>query len=317
MISRYDVKEIETQLHYLDLGKTGLHVSEVSMGCNRLGSDLYPDDHWVNLVRRAVDLGVNLFDTAEVYGGRRSEEMIGRAVSTRDDVFIATKMSAWDAEHTDLSYGRMVEAVEGSLRRLQRDTIDVYQLHSPHRELMERFDWAESMAKLQKQGKIRFRAVALALNVVGDGIWLIEQGVVDVLQLTYNMFDTTAEERLFDLALEHGVGLLCRMPLGRGVLTGKFRAQDEVTEDNRARLDRDHLTDRLPKVDDLRDLAASYPGGMTRLAHHFSLRPRAISAIIPGVRTIEQLAENVAASNGVGLPSEVRARIDAIRAGWE
>jgi aryl-alcohol dehydrogenase-like predicted oxidoreductase len=302
-------------LHYRDLGNTGLRVSEVSMGCNRLGSDVASDEHWIALVQHAVDLGVNLFDTSEYYGNWRSEEMIGRAVGNRDDVIIATKKIAWHEDVADFSYERMAEGLEASLRKLQRDTIDIYQLHSPSREHMEQFDWAESMAKFQAQGKIRFRAVAV--RSVEDAIWLIEQGTVDVLQITYNIFDTSAEDRLFDLALERGIGLLVRMPLARGVLTGKFHAGDDVAEDNRAMLDKDMLADRLPKVDDLRDLAAAYPGGMTRLAHHFSLGPRAVSAIIPGARTIAQLEENVAASNGSGLPSDVRAQVDAIRAGWE
>lgn len=302
-------------MHYRALGKTGLMVSEVGLGGNRLGEAQQADEHWIKLVRRAVELGVNIFDTAEAYGWGRSETILGQALGKRDDVYIATKMCrVRETNEKDYSAARMVATVEGSLKRLRRDCIDIYQLHSPGRADMERFDWAEGMARLQAQGKIRCRAVAV--NTVDDAIWLIEQGLVEVLQITYNIFVNEAEEALFELAETHGVGVLCRMPLARGVLSGKFRPGQTVPEGHRARLDGDRLPERIKLAEDLRLLSASYAGGMTRLAHHFCLTPTAVSAIIPGARTVEQLEENVAASNGLGLPPEIRAQIAQIQARW-
>jgi aryl-alcohol dehydrogenase-like predicted oxidoreductase len=214
----------------------------------------------------------------------------------------------------EFSAARMMETVEGSLRRLRRDVIDIYQLHSPRREDLRRYDWAEGMAALKAQGKIRLAAVAV--NNVEDGRWLLERDLVDVLQITYNIFNSEAERALLDRARQQGVGLLCRMPLARGVLTGKFRPGQEVAEDHRARLDGDQMYANIEKAEALRPIGAAYPGGMTRMALHYSLTPQAISAIIPGARTIAQLEENVAASNGVGLPSSVRERIEAVRARW-
>jgi aryl-alcohol dehydrogenase-like predicted oxidoreductase len=300
---------------YRDLGKTGVQVSEVGMGCNRLGQDYAPDEHWVRLVQRAAALGVTVFDSAEAYGWGRSEEMLGRALGNRDDVLIATKMCrVRETGEKEYSAARMMETVEGSLRRLRRDRIDIYQLHSPSREEMARYDWAEGMQRLKEQGKIRFAGVAV--NSAADGVWLIEQDLVEVLQITYNMFVIEAEEALFDLAEARGVGLLCRMPLARGVLTGKFRPGEEVPAGHRALLDGERMAENVKRADALRGIAATYEGGMTRMAHHFALTPRAMSAIIPGARTFKQLAENVAASNGVGLPSEVREQIEQVRATW-
>lgn len=302
-------------MHYRELGKTGLTVSEVGFGGNRLGQDYASDEHWIALVQRAVDLGVTLFDTAEAYGWGRSEEMLGRALGNRDDVLVATKMCrVRETNAQEYSAARMVETVEGSLRRLRRDVIDIYQLHSPRRESLERFDWAEGMAKLKAQGKIRVAAVAI--GAVADGIWLMENDLVEVLQITYNIFETEVEQRLLPLAEEKGVGLLCRMPLARGVLTGKFHPGQDVPADHRATLDGDRMWENVRKAEALRPIAAAYDGGMTRMAHHFSLTPRAISAIIPGARTFAQLEENVAASNGAGLPAAVRAQIEQVRAGW-
>jgi aryl-alcohol dehydrogenase-like predicted oxidoreductase len=300
---------------YRELGKTGVRVSEVGMGGNRLGQDYAPDEHWVRLVQRAADLGVTVFDTAEAYGWGRSEEMLGRALGNRDDVLIATKMCRIrETGVKEYSAARMVETVEGSLSRLRRDRIDIYQLHSPGREEMERYDWAEGMQRLKEQGKIRFAGVAV--NSAADGVWLVEQGLVDVLQITYNILVTEAEDALFGLAQARGMGLLCRMPLARGVLTGKFLPGEEVQPGHRALLDGERMVENVRRAGTLRPVAAQYEGGMTRMAHHFALTPRAISAIIPGARTFEQLEENVAASNGVGLPRDVREQIEQVRATW-
>ena len=302
-------------MHHRKLGKTGIMVSEVGMGCNRLGESNHPDEHWIGLVKKAADLGVTVFDTSESYGRGRSEEMLGHALGNRDDIYIATKMSSWGGSNgRDYSAARMMKAVEDSLKRLQRDHIDIYQLHSPRRQDMETSDWAEGMARLKKQGKIRFSAVAV--NSSADGIWLMEQDLVEVLQITYNIFETDAEKSLFDMAGKNGLGLLCRMPLARGVLTGKFHPGQEVPRGYRAHLDGQRAVERIRMIEDLRPIATEYEGGMTRMALHFSLTPQAISAIIPGARTVEQLEENVAASNGIGLPDNICGKIDRVRVSW-
>ena len=307
-------------MYYRDLGNTGIRVSEVGMGCNRLGEPGQQDEHWVAVVLRAVDLGVNIFDSSESYNWGRSEEILGRAVGARDDVIVATKMSrVRETGASDFSMARMVDTVEGSLRKLRREAIDLYQLHSPNRQDMERDDWAEGLVTLKRQGKIRHGGVAV--NSAADGIWLIEQGLaeggrlVEVMQLTYNLFDTEVEDELLALAQTHGVGLLCRLPMARGILTGKFQPGQEVAEGHRARLD-GRRGDRIAQAEDLRALGTAYEGGMTRMALHWSLSPPAISAIIPGARTVEQIEENVRASNGCVISPSLRAEIERIRAGW-
>jgi aryl-alcohol dehydrogenase-like predicted oxidoreductase len=305
---------------YRSLGNTEVRVSEVGMGCNRLGEAGPLDEHWVNLVGRAADLGVTVYDSSESYNWGRSEEMLGRALRDRDDVVIATKISRLrDGGGKDFSAARVLERAEASLRRLRRSRIDIYQLHSPSRTDLERFDWAEGMERLKRQGKVRLGGVAL--STPDDGCWLIGQGLagadklVEVFQCTYNLFQTGPQERLFALALEHGVGLLCRMPLARGILTGKFHAGEELAEGHRALLDGERIK-RIHQAEALRPLGDAYEGGMTRLAMHYSLAPEAISAIIPGARTVKQLEENVRASGGPGLSAEVRAEIARIQREW-
>lgn len=302
-------------MHFRNLGRTGLKVSEVGFGGNRLGEANQTEMFWVDLIHHALALGVNLFDTAAGYTDGQSEAALGAALANRPDTLIATKIS-WDRHSgkNDFSSERIVREAEASLARLRRDAIDIYQLHSPRRAELDSFDWAEGMRKLKEQGKIRHAGVAI--DRVEDGIWLIEQGLVEVLQITYNMFDTRVAERLLPLAEQHGIGLLCRMPLARGILSGKFKAGEKVGEDHRAHLDGDKMSMRILQAEDLRPLGNRYPGGMTRMAHHFSLSPGAISCIIPGARSIRQLEENVAASNGSGLPPDVLAEVERVRANW-
>jgi len=298
-------------MHYRKLGTTDVMISEVGMGCNRLGESHQPDKHWIALVQRAKDLGVNLFDTSERYGKGRSEEILGNAFGDDGGIYIATKMSRFrKAAANRFSVAEMIESAESSLKRLNRECIDIYQLHSPKREVLEHSDWVAGMEKLKEQGKIRFRAIAV--RSIADAIWLIEQGWVDVLQITYNIFETEAAESLFTLAESNGIGLLCRMPLARGVLTGKFRPGQKISDEYRAYLDRDRVPARINQVESLRPIGKSYEGGLTRMALHYCLAPRAVLAVIPGARTIAQVEENVAASNGVGISPDLKSQIDMI-----
>ena len=304
-------------MQYRPLGKSGLQVSEVGLGSNRLGEPYQSDRYWIELIETAVDLGVTLFDTAESYAKSRSEEMLGLALGKRDDIFVATKAKPMSVNgRGELTYTApmMQKKVEESLRRLRRDVIDIYQLHSPSRTVLENSDWLDGMNSLRDQGKIRLRGVAIKSPEVG--IWLIEQGAVDVLQVTYNIFETAVADELFALAEAQGVGLLGRMPIARGVLTGKFHPNEQVDEEHRAQRAGWRLSGMIEKAEDLRSLGDQYTGGMTRLAHHYSLTPEVVSAIIPGARTLDQLMENVAASNGVGLPMLEQKQIRRIQKKW-
>ncbi|MFT5374391.1 MAG: aryl-alcohol dehydrogenase-like predicted oxidoreductase [Candidatus Latescibacterota bacterium] len=299
-------------MNYRLAKRAGVELSEVGLGCNRLGENRCDEGHWVDLVRCAADLGVNLFDTAQGYVGGRSEEILGAALGNRDDVYIATKIG--HSEEGGFGVERLAQQVEISLRRLRRDCVDLLQFHSPGRELLERCDWAESMEQLQRQGKVRFKA--MALDSVDVALWLLQQDLVDFIQITYNIFDISAEEELFALAEEKGVALIVRLTLAQGVLAGKFRTEGDVAKEHRANLSKPHLQRRIEMAEDLRPLAEAYPGGMVHLAHHFSLTPNAVTSIIPGARNLEQLRANVAASNGAGLADSVHENIEALRSDW-
>ena len=299
-------------LHYRPLGNTGTQVSEIAMGCNRLGEAAMPDSHWIELVQRAADLGVTLFDSSESYLWGRSEEILGHALGNRDDVLVATKVSrVRDTNAKDFSAARIIRQAEESLRRLQRDCIDIYQLHSPSLADMQSFDWPDAMTRLREQGKIRY--IGVSINDAASGEWLLQQGLVQVFQVAYNLLEPAVGDQVFPQAQAHGVGIMVRVPMAQGILTGKFRPGDPVAEGHRAHLAGQKMTHLIEEAEQYRAVAAQAGLPMNQFALRYAFSPAAVSAVIPGARTAEQLAQNVAASNGVGLSADALAAVNAIR----
>jgi aryl-alcohol dehydrogenase-like predicted oxidoreductase len=300
-------------MHYRPLGKTGLSVSEMGMGCNRLGEAQMPDNHWIDLVHAAADLGVTVYDTSESYGWGRSEEILGEAIGNRDDLLIASKVSR-DRETNSRRFGveRIMRQVEGSLRRLRREAIDIYQLHSPSLAVLQEDDWAEAMIKLREQGKIR--VIAVSINDAASGIWLVEQGVVEAFQVPYNMVEPQVGQAIFPLTEEHGVGIMVRVPMAQGILTGKFRPSQEIAEGHRAHLAGDRMESRIERAEAFRPFAEQQEVTFGQFALRYAISSTAVSTAIPGARNIEQLTQNVAASNGYGLDAETLLKIGEIQA---
>lgn len=299
-------------MHYRALGKTGLRVSEISMGCNRLGEASMADGKWIALVRRAVELGVNLFDTAESYGWGRSEEILGQALAGRSDVFIASKVSrSRETGERSFTQSLVIASAEGSLRRLKRDRLDLLQLHSPSMDNLLHDDWVEGMRKLQEQGKVRW--VGVSINDAESGRWLIENGLVDALQVDYSMLAPGVGREVFPLAERHGVGILVRMPMARGILTGKFTPGQEVGAEHRASLNRERVPEQVRQAEAFRALVEGSEITLGQLALRYAITPAGVSAAIPGARTLEQLEQNVAASNGIGLGAAELAQIADIQ----
>jgi aryl-alcohol dehydrogenase-like predicted oxidoreductase len=292
-----------------------LRVSVAGLGCNRLGEPSLAERRWVALASRAADQGVNIFDTSDSYNTTRSETILGKAFGHREDVYIATKFSGFGGScRKDLTIAAMEKSVEGSLRRLRRDCIDIYQLHSPRLEDLQRSDWYEGMARMVDAGKIRCSAVAL--RNLSDGLWIIKNCSVDVLQVTYNLLEPEAEEALFAMAREHGVGLLVRKPYQRGALTGKFVPGRKLPDGHRALLEGDRLGTHLRRAELFRPLAMSRTGGMLGLALQYCLGPEAVSTVIPGARSEEQLGANIQAANAPELSKLEYDEIGRIQRSW-
>jgi len=302
------------QIPQRPLGSADIHVSELGLGCNRIGEDIQSDAEWIALLNRAADIGVTVFDTAAQYADGRSEELIGKAFGNRPDVVIATKVSPVKQEgKPGFARDVVIAGAEASLRALKRDCIEIFQTHgSGNLDQVSDPEWVEAMALLKEQGKIRLRGSAV-FSAEG-AIHAIENDLVDVLQITYNLINTDHALPILPVAEKHGAGLLARMPYQRGILTGKFSPSDPTAEGLRASLQGNRLEDDILSAEDYRELGESRPGGMSALAMQFVLAEKRLSCTIPGARSIEQLEANLSAALAPELTADEIASIAKIRA---
>ncbi|MGH3145131.1 MAG: aldo/keto reductase, partial [Rubrobacter sp.] len=221
-------------MNYRKLGGTGLEVSEIGYGAWGIAGDAWlgaRDEESLKALNRAVDLGLNFIDTALAYGEGHSERLVGRIVEGRDEnIHVATKVPpknrVWPApdgitpeEAFPGDYVR--ECTERSLSNLGRDTIDVQQFHVWQDGWTGQGDWQETIEDLKREGKIRAFGVSINDHQPANAVKLIETGVVDTVQVIYNVFDQSPEDELFLACREHDVGVIVRVPFDEGALTGK------------------------------------------------------------------------------------------------
>jgi myo-inositol catabolism protein IolS len=305
------------RMRYRTFGRTGLRVSTVSMGCNRLGDPGVDPGAWPPLVERALALGVTCFDTAGSYNQGRSEAVLGEvtarhpeptAISTKVGVPIMTN----DYANREFSARTILGDVDGQLRRLRRAAIDVYLLHSPSVAQLRRDDWASAFERLKAAGKVRWTGVSTSDHA--SGAEAIARGA-DVLQIEYDLLSPTAEDELLPLAQREGVGIMVRTPLARGLLTGKFPPGRPIPPEQQWRRPRgEQLERRLRRVEQLRFLER--PGQtLGQAALRFVLAHPAVHCAAPGARTTEQLEANCAAADGELRPEEL-ARVRELHATW-
>lgn len=298
-------------------GGTGISVSTVSMGGNRLGDPGVDPAQWPPVVQRALDLGVTFFDTSSSYNQGRSEAILGEvtagwpaptAIATKVGVPVETN----DYPHREFSAATILRDAAGSLQRLRRPAFDMYMLHSPTVQQLEAQDWSPAIARLKGEGKLRHFGISTSNHA--SGIWAIEHDA-ELLQVEYSILDPSAEDALLPLAQRHTVGVMVRVPLARGLLSGKFPAGRSLPQEQQwRRPSGDQLQMRLGRVEQLRFLER--PGQtLAQAAIRFVLRHPAVHCAIPGARTLEQLEANVAAADG-DVTDEEYARVRELQEGW-
>jgi myo-inositol catabolism protein IolS len=285
-------------MRYATYGRTGLSVSRLSMGCNRLGDPGVDPAQWPPIVQKALDLGITFFDTSENYNEGRSEAVLGEVTSTsRIPVVIATKggFSSGADIVRDFSEESILKAARASLKRLQRSTIELYMLHSPTVAQLENDTWPNAIETLKAEGTIKHFGISTTDHA--SGVKAIEMGA-DFLQIEYDLLDPTAEDVLLPLARKHDIGIMIRTPLARGLLSGKFAAGQAIpAEQQWRRPTGDRLQLRLERIEQLRFLVRD---GQTlaQAALRWLLAQSSVHCVIPGARTIEQLKANVGAVDG-------------------
>ncbi len=313
-------------MEYRVLGKTGIGVSSVGIGCLQFGGDKrwtgITDEESIATIHAAEGLGVNLLDTARSYGDPdgHSEEVIGRAVHDRRERYVIASKFRPITDDPDESRARewVFKACDGSLGRMRTDYIDVYQLHAvPHESTMPAV--MDALAELKVQGKVRW--FGISNNDVGVIRKLLALGDISVLQVGYNLLSSSGEDAL-KLAMVENLGVLVRVPLARGVLTGKYfrsMGQFDAGDERWGSYTSKDMTASLKKLSKLLFLTKGTGRTMVQAALRFILDTDGVTSVIPGARNRTQLADNAGAASKSALSAEERSRAISIAhaAGFE
>lgn len=294
---------------YREFGKTGLKVSEIGYGAWGIGGPAMAgeipigwgnvdDNTSIKALEKAYDLGVTFYDTADFYGLGHSEELIGKTLSDKKNIIIATKVG-----HRLVNDGRIIldyskehilQACEKSLKRLKRETIDLYQLHSAKLNHLEQGECIEAMEQLKKDGKIRYWGLSLStFEPEPEANFLMKNNLGSSFQIVFNIINQKGLMTIQE-AGKNGYGVIARMPLQFGLLTGKFNKNTKFGKnDHRAfRLTPEFLSEALDSLDDVWILADKYGISKTSISLSFILSMPEISTVIPGIKTPEQAILN-------------------------
>lgn len=307
-------------MEYRTLGRTGLRVSVIGLGTMVHAGHFGPMDDAESLgaIDAALELGVNFIDTSDAYGAGYSETLLGKALKgKRDKVILATKggnvMVGPNRGKTDFSADYISRVMDESLKRLQTDYIDLYQLHNPNVEVIERGEVWEILERRKKEGKIRYYGVSI--NKMEEGVAAVKGGRSDTVQVEYNMLVQEPAKELFPLAYKANVGIIARAPLRRSLLTGKLMPADQQRfqgEDVRARNFAGELfAKELAKVESLRFVVKGPAKSLTQASIAFCIAHPAVSVVIPGARNPQQMRENAAAAD-LKLSAEELSRIEEL-----
>lgn len=308
------------------LGNTGLQVSEVGFGAWAIGGNLYGNSYGptedsvsIRAVQEALDLGCTFFDTADIYGHGHSEELLGQTIGNRPDVVVATKVGInfyrGETAVMDFSPRYIRFACEQSLRRLRRDAIDLYQLHNPPLPFLHYPPFYSVLEDLQREGKIRFYGVSI--HAPQEGLAALRASKPSALQVVYNLLRQEMAWELFPIAQERGVGIVAREPLHNGFLTGKYSEDASFPPgDIRHQWPRAYIRRLVHVVEALRPLA-SPRRSLAQLAIRFVLDNPAVSVVIQGAKTPEQVRENMGAAHIAPLTEDEKAHIQRVIYRWE
>jgi aryl-alcohol dehydrogenase-like predicted oxidoreductase len=298
-------------MRYRTLGRTDLQVSELGFGAWGIGGTGWigaDDDESARALRLAIEHGVNFLDTAHAYGDGHSEQLVGAAVrESAGTVYVASKVPPknweWPARpgvrpQEVFPADWIVACTEGSLQNLGLETLDVQQLHVWSDEWVGQGDWLEAVERLKREGKIRFFGVSINDHQPENAIRLIDSGLVDTVQVIYNIFDQSPEDALFAAAEEARVGVIVRVPFDEGALTGSVRPETTFPEgdfrnDYFAGERKREVWERVQAI--ARDLDVEVDR-VPEIALRFCLGHPAVSVVIPGMRSTRNVERNVRAA---------------------
>jgi aryl-alcohol dehydrogenase-like predicted oxidoreductase len=294
-------------MEYRTLGKSDLNVSAIGYGAWGIGGKPFwsteGEDSSISSIEKAIDLGINFFDTAPVYGFGYSEELLGKALQAkRKDVIIATKCGMrWKKEEIKsiekISTKESIrEEIELSLRRLQTDYIDLYQVHWPDENTPIK-ETMETLLDIQKSGKIKYIGVS---NYSVDQMQeCLKYGQIVSLQPMYSMLERDLEKERMPFCVEKDIGVICYSPLASGVLTGKYdentRFKDWRGQGIIGNFTGDVYVSHIKKVKELKKIAQKHDKTLAQLAINWLLHQKGVTTAIVGVKNPNQVEQNIGA----------------------
>lgn len=311
-------------MQYRKFGRLGWQVSEVGYGmwgvAGWTGSD---DEESMQSLHRAVELGCNFFDTAYAYGEGHSENLLGKLIKEypQKKLYVATKIPPKNRKWPSVKgstldevfpYEYIMEMTDRSLRNLGVESIDLMQFHVWEDAWAEESDWHNAVLDLKGQGKVESFGVSVNRWEPDNVINTLRTGYIDAVQVIYNIFDQNPEDTLFPVAEELDIAIIARVPFDEGTLTGKLTKDSTWPEGDwrNTYFVKDNLDASVDRAEALRPLI---PDGMdmAEMAMRFILNHPTVSTVIPGMRKLNHVDANIAASDGGGLSSDV---IEALRA---
>jgi aryl-alcohol dehydrogenase-like predicted oxidoreductase len=310
-------------MRYRPLGRTGLEVSEIGFGAWGIGGALWADsqDAASNAaLDKAVDCGVNFIDTALAYGDGHSEKLIAGLMKRHPKLVIATKVPPknyqWPAKagvpiKDVFPLAWIIQCTENSLRNLELETLHLQQLHVWSPEWVGTDEWKEGVYRLKKEGKIRFFGISINDHDPNSGMEAIATGLIDTVQVIYNIFDQSPEDKLFPLCQKEKIGVLARVPFDEGSLAGaitldsSFPAGDFRNQYFKG----DRKREVVERTDKIRALIKDKADSLPEAALRYCLSAPALTTVIPGMRNARHVESNAAASDAGPLPAEVLAKL--------
>jgi aryl-alcohol dehydrogenase-like predicted oxidoreductase len=317
-------------MEFRTLGKTGINVSAISLGTWQVGGKWGDDFSHANadaILNKAVDSGINFIDTADVYSDGESEKAVGRLIKNRKEkIYVATKCGRQIQPHVNAGYKVDVlrKFVENSLTNMALETIDLIQLHCPPTEVYYRSEIFELFDKLKQEGKIQ--NLGVSVEKVEEALKAIEYDNVTTVQIIFNMFRQRPAQLFFSEAMKKNVGIIVRVPLASGLLTGKFSAATNFTEGDHRQFNRNGEAfdkgETFSGIDYATGLAAVevlkqiFPGqtNLAPIALKWILQFNAVSCIIPGASNAAQLDSNI---NAFSVPDFTATQLQAVQEVYE
>jgi aryl-alcohol dehydrogenase-like predicted oxidoreductase len=307
-------------MKYRQLGRTGLKISEIGYGAWGIGGKQWlgnEDRESLKALARAFELGLNFIDTALAYGDGHSEKLVGEAVKQAGQpIYVATKIPpknrVWPASaETPIEdvfpYEYVIDSTDESLRNLNLGQIDLQQFHVWTDAWTGTDEWKRAIEDLKKTGKVRYVGISVSEHAPDTALEALKTGLIDAVQVIYNIFDQTPEQNLFPLCQQMNLGVLARVPLDEGGLTGTITPETHFEpSDFRAHYFRgDRKAQIVEHVEALRRDLKDVPGSLPEIALRFCLSHPAVTTVIPGMRRMKTVESSCAVPDAGPLPENV------------